>query len=54
MTITIDRPNCPSVFEADLPEIDYEHCQSPDGAHQIMARHDGGRRWPSGRTGRRC
>ncbi len=38
MTITIDRPNCPSVFEADLPVIDYEHCQSPDEAHEIISR----------------
>ena len=38
MTMTIDRTNCPSVFEADLPEIDYEHCQSPDEAHEIISR----------------
>jgi cytochrome P450 len=36
MTITIDRPICPSVFDADLPEIDYEHCQSPNEAHKII------------------
>ena len=37
MTIMIDRPICPSVFAAGLPEIDYEHCQSPDEAHQIIS-----------------
>src|ERR1700756_2317180 len=38
MTIMIDRPICPSVFDVDLPEIDYEHCQSPDEAHEIISR----------------
>ena len=38
MTITIDRPICPSVFDAGLPEINYEHCQSPDEAHEIISR----------------
>jgi cytochrome P450 len=38
MTIMIDRPICPSVFEADLPEFDYEHCQSPAEAHEIISR----------------
>ena len=37
MTITIDRLSCPSVFDAGLPEIDYEHCQSPDEAHEIIS-----------------
>ena len=37
MTITIDRPTCPSVFAADLPQIDYEHCESPDEAHEIIS-----------------
>ena len=36
MTIAIDRPSGPSVFDAGLPEIDYEHCQSPDEAHHII------------------
>ena len=36
MTITIDRPICPSIVDADLPEIDYEHCQSPNEAHKII------------------
>ena len=38
MTLMIDRPICPSVFDADLPVIDYEHCQSPDEAHEIISR----------------
>jgi cytochrome P450 len=38
MTIAIDRPICPSVFDADLPEIDYEQCQNPDEAHKIISR----------------
>jgi cytochrome P450 len=38
MTIMIDRPICRSVFDADLPVIDYEHCQSPDEAHEIISR----------------
>jgi cytochrome P450 len=38
MTIAIDRVICPSVFAAGLPEIDYEHCQSPDEAHKIISR----------------
>jgi cytochrome P450 len=37
MTIAIDRPICLSVFDADLPEIDYQHCQSPDEAHKIIS-----------------
>jgi cytochrome P450 len=37
VTITIDRPICPGVFDADLPEIDYEHCQSPNEAHEIIS-----------------
>jgi cytochrome P450 len=36
MTIAIDAPICPSVFDAALPTIDYEHCQSPDQAHEII------------------
>ena len=36
MTIMIDRPICPSIVDADLPEIDYEHCQSPNEAHKII------------------
>jgi cytochrome P450 len=38
MTIMIDRPICPSVFDADLPVIDYEQCQSPAEAHEIISR----------------
>jgi len=36
MTIAIDRPICPCVFDADLPKIDYEVCRSPDEAHEII------------------
>src|SRR6201996_6489480 len=36
MTVTIDRPSCPNVFAANLPQIDYEHCQSPDEAQNII------------------
>ncbi len=36
VTIAIDRPSSPSVFDAGLPEIDYEHCQNPDEAHDII------------------
>ncbi len=36
MTIAIDRPICPSVFDANLPNIDYERCQSPEEAHEII------------------
>jgi cytochrome P450 len=35
MTIAIDRSS-PTVFDAGLPEIDYENCQSPDEAHGII------------------
>jgi cytochrome P450 len=36
MTIAVDAPIHPSVFDAGLPTIDYEHCQSPDEAHEIL------------------
>ncbi|OBI66870.1 cytochrome P450 [Mycobacterium sp. E796] len=36
MTITVDAPSYPSVFDAGLPRINYEHCQSLDGAHEIL------------------
>ena len=36
MTVTIDRPNCPSVFEAGLPTFDYTLAQSPDEAHTVI------------------
>ncbi|MEB4208657.1 cytochrome P450 [Mycobacterium sp. 94-17] len=36
MTITVDASTCQSVFEADLPFIDYEHCQGLEEAHQII------------------
>src|ERR1700757_1565285 len=37
MTITVDAPICPNVFDAGFPTIDYEHCQSPDEAHEIIS-----------------
>jgi cytochrome P450 len=37
MTITADASICPSVFDAGLPIVDYEHCQSPDEAHDIIS-----------------
>jgi cytochrome P450 len=37
MTITVDAPICPSVFDAGLPTIDYEHCRSLDEAHAIIS-----------------
>jgi cytochrome P450 len=36
MTTAIDRSHCPSVFDAGLPTIDYEHAQHPDEAHAII------------------
>jgi cytochrome P450 len=36
MTIETDRPRSPSVFDAGLPSIDYEHAQNPDEAHEIV------------------
>jgi cytochrome P450 len=36
MTTTTDRPNCPSVFDAGLPTIDYASAQHPDEAHAII------------------
>jgi cytochrome P450 len=38
MTVMIDRPICPSVFDADLPVIDYEQCTNPEEAHEILSR----------------
>jgi cytochrome P450 len=36
MTIAVDRSPCPTVFDAGLPSIDYEHAQHPDEAHEII------------------
>ncbi|WP_055403123.1 MULTISPECIES: cytochrome P450 [unclassified Mycobacterium] len=36
MTITVDAPTCPSVFDAGLPTIDYEHCRNIEEAHAII------------------
>ena len=38
MTITVDASVTPSVFDADLPAIDYERCQSIEEAHEILHR----------------
>src|SRR5689334_19894978 len=38
MTITVDAPSCPNVFDAGLPTIDYEHCRSLEEAHEIISR----------------
>lgn len=29
--------DCPGVFEADLPQIAYDHLTDPDGAHRVLA-----------------
>lgn len=44
MTIAIDRPSSTNVFDADLPEINYEQCQSLEEAHAIL--HDARRHAP--------
>ncbi len=36
MTVEITRTNDPSVFEAELPTIAYEHAQSPEEAHALI------------------
>lgn len=38
MTVELDRPHAPSVFDAGLPSIDYEHTQDPEEAHAIIRR----------------
>lgn len=35
-TATFDRSSCPSVFDAGLPMIDYEHTRNPEEAHAIL------------------
>jgi len=37
MTVTVGRSSCPSVFDAGLPTIDYEHAQHPAEAHAIIS-----------------
>jgi len=37
MTATVDRSSRPSVFDAGLPTINYEHAQHPDEAHAIIS-----------------
>jgi cytochrome P450 len=36
MTVEITHTNSPSVFEAELPAIAYEHAQSPKDAHELI------------------
>jgi cytochrome P450 len=36
VTIAVDRSPCPTVFDAGLLAIDYEHVQHPDEAHEII------------------
>ncbi|MDT5065262.1 MAG: hypothetical protein QOK02_1417 [Mycobacterium sp.] len=36
MTIELDRPSAPNVFDAGLPSIDYERAQNPEEAHEII------------------
>jgi cytochrome P450 len=38
MTITVDASISPGVFDADLPTIDYERCQSIEEAHKLLHR----------------
>src|SRR5271167_586598 len=37
MTVTVDGSSCPSVFDAGLPTLSYEHAQHPDEAHAIIS-----------------
>ena len=37
MTVAVGRSSCPSVFDAGLPTINYEHAQHPDEAHAIIS-----------------
>jgi cytochrome P450 len=37
MTVDTARANYPNVFDAGLPTIDYEHAQSSDEAHRMIA-----------------
>jgi cytochrome P450 len=38
VAIAVDGSTCPSVFNAGLPTIDYQHAQHPDEAHDIIRR----------------
>src|SRR4051812_27962508 len=38
MTVTFDRMRSQSVFEADLPSIDYQDVDDPEAAHAIIRR----------------
>ncbi len=35
-TLPARRSTCPSIVEADLPAIDYDHCASPAEAHAVI------------------
>jgi cytochrome P450 len=37
-TNIVDAGSCPSVFDAGLPTIAYDHLNDPDEAHRILAR----------------
>ncbi|OBA83585.1 cytochrome [Mycobacterium sp. 1164966.3] len=36
MTATVDGSTCPSVFDAGLPTLNYQHAEHPDDAHAII------------------
>jgi cytochrome P450 len=38
VAIAVDGSSCPSVFDAGLPTIDYEHARDPNEAHDIIRR----------------
>jgi hypothetical protein len=54
MTITIGRPSCPSVFDAGLLVIDYEHVRHPNEAHAIVREARRQAPTPPGRTDPSC
>lgn len=37
MTTTVDQSDCPSIFDAGFPTINYGHAQHPDEAHVIIS-----------------
>ena len=36
LTLPARRSSCPTIGEADLPSIDYDHCTSPEEAHAVI------------------
>jgi cytochrome P450 len=38
MTIAIERPRSPNVFDANLPSVDYQQARTPEEAHALIAR----------------